>query len=249
MQAYLTLTRRELGHFFMSFIGYLVIAAATFLMGLCFVLLASKLQGESTLIPITEIFFNLFFWIILIFSVPIITMRLFAMEKASGTFETLMTTPVSDLQVVMAKFSAGLLFYLVVWVPLTGFVFILGYLTHQPALFDPTVLGSTYLGIFLLGTLYISMGCFASSLTRNQIVAAMIAFALGLTPFVLSFLADHIALRTDWTNETLKTISIYTQMIDFSRGVVDTRHVVFYLSATAFFLFLTHRVVESRRWK
>jgi ABC-2 type transport system permease protein len=249
MQAYLTLTRRELGHFFMSFMGYLVIAAALFLMGLSFVSLATKLQGEATVMPVTEIFFGFYFWLILLFSVPVITMRLFAIEKASGTFETLMTTPVSDLQVVMAKFTAGLLFYMVVWLPLLACIFFLRYFTHQSALLDPPTIGATYLGIGLLGMLYISLGCFASSLTKNQIVAAMIAFAIGFALFALSFLAEQLSMTTNWWNETLKAMSIYKQMLEFSRGVIDSRYVVFYVSASAFFLFLTHRVIESRRWK
>ncbi|MGZ4961374.1 MAG: ABC transporter permease [Limisphaerales bacterium] len=249
MQTYLTLTRRELGHFFLSFMGYIVIASALFLMGLSFVSLASKLQGESTVMPVTEIFFGFYFWLILLFSVPVITMRLFSIEKATGTFETLMTTPVSDVQVVMAKFTAGLLFYMVVWLPLLICIFFLRYFTHEPTLLDPTTIASTYLGIALLGMLYISLGCFASSLTKNQIVAAMVAFAIGFALFALSFLADQLSMRTDWSNEALKSMSIYTQMLDFSRGVVDSRYVVFYVSASAFFLFLTYRVVESRRWK
>ncbi len=249
MQAYLTLTRRELGHFFMSVMGYIVIAAAVFLMGLSFVSLASKLQGEATVMPVTEIFFGFYFWLILLFSVPVITMRLFAMEKASGTFESLMTTPVSDLQVVMAKFTAGLVFYIVLWSPLLICLFFLRYFTHEPTLLDPANIGTTYLGIALLGMLYIALGCFASSLTKNQIVAAMVAFAIGFALFALSFLADQLSMKSDWSNETLKAMSIYTQMLDFSRGVIDSRYIVFYVSASAFFLFLTHRVVESRRWK
>lgn len=249
MQAYLTLTRRELGHFFLSFMGYIVIASALFLMGLSFVSLASKLQGESTVMPVTEIFFGFYFWLILLFSVPVITMRLFSVEKASGTFETLMTTPVSDLQVVMAKFTAGLLFYMVVWSPLLICILFLRYFTHEPTLFDPANIGATYLGIALLGMLYIALGCFASSLTKNQIVAAMVAFAIGFALFALSFLADQLSMRSDWSNETFKAMSIYSQMLDFSRGVIDSRYVVFYVSASAFFLFLTYRVVESRRWK
>jgi ABC-2 type transport system permease protein len=249
MQAYLTLTRRELGHFFMSFMGYVVISSALFLMGLSFVSLTAKLQGEATVMPVTEIFFGFYFWLILLFSVPIITMRLFATEKASGTFESLMTTPVSDWQVVLAKFTAGLLFYMVVWAPLLLCIVFLRYFTHEPTLLDVANVGATYLGIALLGTLYIALGCFASSLTRNQIVAAMVAFAIGFALFALSFLADQLSMKSDWSNETLKAMSIYTQMLDFSRGVVDSRYVVFYLSASAFFLFLTHRVVESRRWK
>ncbi|HEY3914893.1 MAG TPA: ABC transporter permease [Verrucomicrobiae bacterium] len=249
MQAYLTLTRRELGSFFYSWIGYIVIAGAVFLTGLSFVILLAKLQGEATELPITEIFLSLCFWLILLFSAPIITMRLFASEKFSGTFETLMTTPVSDFAVVMAKFTAALVFFMIMWVPLLACILVLRWFSNGSNLMDPGTLGSTYLGIFLLGTLYMAIGCFTSSLTKNQIVAAMISFAIGLGFFLASYLSDQLAVEKTWQLEALNTVCILEQMKDFARGVVDTRYIVFYLSVSAFFLFLTYRVIESRRWK
>lgn len=102
MGVFWTLTRRELGAFFLSLTGYLIIAAAVFLMGLSFVDVLSKLQGEHTTMPATEYFYaSLFFWLIFLTTTPMITMRLFALEKFSGTFETLMTAPVRDVQVVL----------------------------------------------------------------------------------------------------------------------------------------------------
>jgi len=249
MQVYLTLTRRELGGFFLSWIGYIVIAAAVFLMGFSFVTLVDKLQGQPTPMPITEIFLNFCFWLILLFSAPLITMRLFALEKYSGTFETLMTAPVGDAEVILAKFSAALIFFMLMWLPLLGCIFILRYFTHGANLLDPGTLGTTFLGIFLMGCLYMSIGCFASALTRNQIVAAMISFALGLGLFLMSFLADQLALEKSWALRALNAACIHQQMEEFGRGTVDTRYIVFYLTSTFFFLFLTYRVVESRRWK
>src|ERR1017187_5967285 len=115
MRAYWTLTRRELGGFFLSLSGYIIIGAALVLMGLSFVVILDKLQ-KPTIMPVTEVFYNSpFFWLILLLTTPVITMRLFALEKFSGTFETLMTTPVSDLQVVAAKFTAALVFYILMW--------------------------------------------------------------------------------------------------------------------------------------
>jgi len=101
-------------------------------------------------------------------------MRLFALEKFSGTFETLMTTPVSDAQILAAKFSAALVFYMVMWLPLLACLFIVRHYTSDPTAFDPGVVGTTFLGIFLLGCLFISLGCFASALTRTQMTAAII---------------------------------------------------------------------------
>ena len=249
MQVYLTLTRRELGTFFYSWIGYIVIAGAIFLTGFGLYSLLDKLQGEAISMPITELFFNFLFWLILLFSAPLITMRLFALEKFSGTFETLMTAPVGDVAVVLAKFTAALVFFMIMWLPLLGCVFILRYFTTGSNLVEPGVLCSTFLGIFLIGSLYMAVGCFASSLTRNQIVAAIISFAIGAVFFLLSFLADQLAIEKTWATRVLDCIGVWRQMQEFARGVVDTRSIVFYLTATFFFLFLTCRVIESRRWK
>ncbi len=250
MQAYLTLTRRELGSFFVSWIGYVVIAGSIFLMGLSFVSLLETLQNEATPMPVAEIFLeSYYFWLILLFSAPVITMRLFSLEKYSGTFETLMTTPVGDLEVVLAKFTAAMFFYAATWLPLLAFILLLRPFASNASMVDTGAIGSAFLGIFLIGTLYMAMGCFASSLTQSQIVAAMISFALGIGLFIVSYLSESLPLQKSWANDLLACASMKVHMQDFARGMVDTRYIVFYLSLSAFFLFLTYRVVESRRWK
>jgi ABC-2 type transport system permease protein len=249
MQAYVTLARRELGSFFYSWIAYVVIAGAVFLMGLGFVTLLTRLQAEPTPMPVTEIFLGGCFWLIVLFSAPVITMRLFALEKYSGTFETLMTTPVSDWQVVMAKFTAAIVFYMLMWLPLLGCIFILRYFAHGSPVVDLGSLGSTYLGIFLTGCVYMAAGCFASSLTRNQITAAMVSFAIGLGFFLTGYMAGPFDLQKSWGGEALTWISVLEQMRDYARGVVDTRSIVFCLTSSFFFLFLACRVIESRRWR
>src|SRR5208282_510919 len=218
-------------------------------MGVSFYTLLDKLQGEPVPMPITEIFLNLCFWLILLFSAPVITMRLFALEKYSGTFETLMTASVGDVAVVLAKFTAALVFFMIMWLPLLGCVFILRYFTRGSNLVEAGTLCSTFLGIFLLGSLYMAIGCFASAMTRNQIVAAIISFAIGAALFLLSFLAEQLPVERTWATQTLGCVCVWRQMQEFARGVVDTRYIVFYLTSTLFFLFLTCRVVESRRWK
>jgi ABC-2 type transport system permease protein len=249
MQAYVTLIRRELGSFFHSWIGYVVIAGAMFLMGLSFVALLDKLQMEPTPMPLTEIFMDGCFWFIVLFSAPVIAMRLFALEKFSGTFETLMTTPVSDWQVVLAKFTAAIIFYMLMWLPLLGCVLALRYFARGSNVLDPGTLGSTFLGIFLTGCLYMAAGCFASALTRNQIVAAMISFAICLAFFLAGYMAGPMDLQKTWAAQALSSINVMGQMKDFARGVVDTRSVVFCLTSSLFFLFLSWRVIESRRWR
>ncbi|HZR17821.1 MAG TPA: ABC transporter permease [Verrucomicrobiae bacterium] len=250
MQPYLTLTRRELGAYFLSLTGYIIIAAVTFLLGLSFVVLLVKLQQEPTPIPVTELFYiTQFFWLILLLSTPVITMRLFAQEKASGTFETLMTAPVSELQVVLSKFTAGLIFYALAWLPLMACLLIVRHFSNEPDAFDAGVVASTFLGILLLGAMFVSLGCCASALTRSQVAAAMITLVSSGTIFCLGVLADRFPNQTNWHAQLLASLAFFDQMHDFARGVVDTRSIVLYVSLTLFFLFLTLRIVESRRWK
>src|SRR6266436_764573 len=213
MQAYLTLTRRELAGFFVSLTGYIIIAAAVFLMGLSFVDLLTLLQGEPTSVPVTQLFYSTeYFWLILLLTTPIITMRLFALEKFSGTFETLMTAPVSDLQVVLAKFSAALLFYLIMWVPLLACLFVVRYYTNDPAAFDAGAVSSTFLGILLLGGLFISAGCCASAVTRSQVTAAMISLLFGGSLFLLGVFAGHLPEQSSWQAQALAHVSLFDHM-------------------------------------
>jgi ABC-2 type transport system permease protein len=250
MGACWTLTRRELGAYFLSLTGYIIIAAALFLVGLSFVQMLQALQQDPTTMPITELFYNsLMFWFILVLTTPVITMRLLALEKFSGTYETLMTTPVSDVQVVLAKFFAAILFYILMWLPLLGCVFAVRHLTGDAAAFDLGNVGATFLGILLIGSLFISLGCCASALTRSQVAAAMMGLAMGATLFLLGYVAKALPVQTDWRTRVLACFALHDQMRDFARGVVDTRTVVLFVSLTAFFLFLTLRIVESRRWK
>jgi ABC-2 type transport system permease protein len=250
MQTFLTLVRREMGAYFVSLTGYIIIAVSLFLMGFSFFILVRNLQGSSLTIPLTELFYlSLFFWIIVLVSTPMMTMRLFSLEQYSGTFETLMTAPVSDLQVVLAKFFAALLFYVIMWVPLTFFIFILRQFIKDPIATSAGTLGTTMTGILLVGCLYVAIGCFTSSITKSQVIAGMLSLAAGFALLMIGFLADHIPAGPHWMSDLLSYVSIKDHMHDFSRGVMDSRQVVFYLSTTIFFLFMTHRVVESRRWK
>jgi len=249
MRAFWTLVRRELAGFFLSLSGYIIIAAALFLMGYSFVVILVKLQ-KPTPMPVTELFYiTPFFWLILLLTTPVITMRLFAQEKFSGTFETLMTTPVSDLQVVLAKFTAALLFYVLMWLPLLGCLLLVRRYTHETAALDAGVVGGTFLGILLLGAVFISLGCCASALTRSQAVAAMISLVFGASLFLLGYLASQLPVQETWQAQVLSCFALFEQMHDFARGVVDTRPVLLLASLSFFFLFLTLRVVESRRWK
>jgi len=248
MKIFGTLLRRELASFFFSLTGYVIIAAVTLVIGSSFVMLVHNLGTKPFLMPVTEMFFNsLMFWLIVILMTPVVTMRLFAQEKASGTFETLMTTQVTDLQVVAAKFLAAVFFYMVAWLPTLACLVVVQRLTNQPRL-DPGMVGTMYLGIMLSGSLFISIGCLASALTRSQMVAAVVSLAVGILLFILAYMAQLPAAGQSPANP-LFYFNLFEQMKNFTRGVLDTQVVVFYLSATFVFLFLTLHVVEGRRWK
>ncbi len=250
MQAYWTLVRRELGIQFFSWAGYVIIAAVLFLMGFSFANLLKQLNTESIDVPVTEVFYSTYyFWLILLTATPVITMRSLALEKYSGTFETLMTTPVGDWQVVLAKYSGAMLFYIIMWLPLLGCLFIIRYYSNDPGVFEMGTIAATFLGIVLLGSVYIALGCFASALTRSQIIAAMISFVIGISLFLLSYVAMRFTSGSGAESQFFNQISLIEQMQDFARGQFDTRPVICYLSLTLFFLFLTFKVVESRRWK
>jgi len=195
---------------------------------------------------------NLFFWLILLLIAPVITMRLFALEKATGTFETLMTTSVGDLQVVLAKFTAAIIFYMIAWLPLLACLFIVQSFTRQSGALDAGTISGMYVGVFLIGCLYLSLGCLASAISNSQMVAALISFVLGTSLIALAYVAKSAQdnpVIGHWQARVLASFNLFDQMHDFARGVVDTRAVVFYLTTTVLFLFLTLRAVESRRWK
>src|SRR5438067_406929 len=178
MQAFRTLIRRELESHFLSLTGYVVIATVLLLLGFSFMDVLSKLNGTPVDSPLTEIFYvTLYFWLILLLTTPVITMRTFALEKFTGTYETLMTTPVSDWQVVFAKFSGALFFYALMCLPLLSWLFVARPFTNGSMVLDPGTIACTSLGISLWGSLYISLGCLASAVTRSQVIAAIISIA------------------------------------------------------------------------
>jgi len=250
MQAFLTLVRREIGGYFTSFTGYTVLAVVLLLIGLSFYQIVETLNGTPTALPVTELYYqSVFFWLILLLAAPVITMRTFAREKDSGTFETLMTAPVSDQQVVGSKFIGSMIFYVMIWLPLLACTLVLRSFGGAEASFDFGLLASTGFGIVLIGCVYISMGVFASSLTKSQVTAAMVSFALGVGLFMVSFLGGNFSEADTALGQAIRVINLKVYMQDFAAGIVDTRPVIFCLSLTTLFLFLTLRVVESRRWK
>ncbi len=250
MSVFRALVRRELSAFFQGPTGFIIIAAVMFLIGLGFLVVLSGLNGEATPMPVTQVFYGTyFFWVILLLIAPVITMRSFAMERASGTYESLMTAPIGDWQVVLSKFAGALIFYMILWVPLLICSVVVRFYVGESAVLGLGTMFTSALGILMVGCLYMSIGCFASALTRNQAVAAVSGFALGAALFFTGFFSYFAGDRTDWLSQLARHISLANHMESFTRGVVDLGAIVFFLSLTGLFLYLTHKVVESRRWK
>jgi ABC-2 type transport system permease protein len=248
MRSFLTLWRRELAAYFLSPIAYVMMIFFLVVMGFSFWLLASVLaQGPAGVTIMKELFSSIFFWIAMLIVVPVLTMRLFAEEKRSGTIETLMTAPVTDSAVVLAKYFGALSFFIVMWIPTILYAFILKAFSPLSAPVDLGPMLGGYVGAFLVGALYIAVGLFSSSLTSNQIVSAIVSFAMICVAFLAGFIT--FLASSPWVIQAGAYASSITHMLDFSRGAVDTRPVVFYVTTAALMLFATIKVVESRKWK
>ncbi|MFM7818318.1 MAG: ABC transporter permease [Verrucomicrobiota bacterium] len=250
MRVFMALVRRELAGAFNALTGWVVMAATALLTGISIVDLVTKLSDRPTDSPVTELFYqSAYFWVILLVVSPVITMRTFAAEKSSGTYEALMTTPVGDWQVVLAKYTGSMLFFGLVWLPLFGVLLILRQVTGEVGLLDPGSTAGAFLGVMLIGSVYMALGCFASSMTRSQIIAAMVSFLLGIGLWIVSLRPVSTNVGDGRWARLLDEMSLLRHMDDFARGILDSRHIVFHLTMTLLFLFLTQRVVESRRWK
>ena len=233
---------REWRAYFLSPLAYVILTAYMFLNGFIFSRIVAFLSTPG--VPrerfLSLMFTNTYFWIFTLFIVPIITMRLLAEERKSGTLEVLLTSPVSEATVVLGKFLGALGFFLVVWVPSLIFILYLGSRTS----IDYGAVASGYVGIALIGAYFIAIGVFASTLTKNQIVAAILTFAM-LIPL---FSAGLFQAGADPSRQTvIDYLNMWDHMDEFARGIVDTRRLVYYLSGMAFFLFLSTIVLSSKK--
>src|SRR5258705_10745935 len=199
---------------------------------------------------IRESFFNsVFFSYAFVFIFPLITIPLFAEEFKHGTIEPLTTAPVRDWQVILSKFFGALVFYLVLWIPTLLYFAIFLKLTNQPAAHSAGAYFGSYLMLLLLGMFYLSIGCLTSVLTRNQIIAAIVSFCAITLLFFLGLVQFILLDVTSETRELLGYFSAIEHMGTFSRGIIDTRPIVLYVSMTIVMLMLTHQAVQSRKWR
>ncbi|MCZ6506910.1 MAG: ABC transporter permease [Acidobacteria bacterium] len=237
---------RELRAYFLSPLAYIVAALLLVINGLTFGIILSFLNDPRAGIgaPL-EYFFGetIFFWLVLLFITPVLTMHLISEERRSGTLEILMTAPITEAQVVLGKFLAALIFYVFLWLPTLSYAGIVAY--YHKVDWGPVASG--YLGILGIGALFLSIGVLASALTRSQLVAAILTFAL-LIP-VFTFGLFETLTNSQGARTVFSYLNLWQHMGEFSKGIVDTRHLVYYASATAFFLFLATRALAVRKWR
>ena len=250
MRKFFVLLNREVRSYFYSPIAYIVLVFFLLVSGVDFYFQISFMNQRPVPYSVQEAFFNsVFFWFAFVLIFPLITMRLFAEEFKLGTIEPLMTAPVRDWQVVLAKFFGALVFYIVLWIPTLLYFAIFQAITHQPAANSTGAYFGAYLMLLLLGMFYLSVGCLASALTRNQIIAAVISFCIITLLFFLGLVSFILLDISSSTRQLLGYFSAIEQMGTLSRGEIDTRPMVLYLSMTVVMLTLTYQAFQSRKWK
>jgi len=247
MSRVITIMQRELLAYFVSPIAYVVLTVWLLFFGIVFFILAyafaSNPGGADT--NLLTVFFGgttLFYLPLLVFA-PVMTMRLLAEERASGTIEPLLTAPVTDVDVVLGKYLAALTFWCVLWLPTLAYVGMVARTGEHTV--DWGAIGATYVGLFVVGMFYMAVGLLMSAVARNQIVAAMLTFLVLGGLFVVG-LAGY-ANVSDELRAVFEYVGLWTQMAAFSKGIIDTRYLVYDLSVVVVSLVLSVQALRADR--
>jgi len=250
MKTFLTLLNREVKSFFYSPIAYVVLFYFLFLSGFNFYSQIAIMNGFPTEVTVVEAFFMpALFWFPFVLSFPLITMRVYSEEFRMGTFETLTTAPVQDWQVVLSKFFGVFIFYIILWAPTLIFFASFEHITGKMAVHAAGAYWGTYLLLLLMGGFFVSVGCLASALTKDQINAATISFTTITLLLFLGFIPDIANITAPGIKDLFSYVSCIQHMQDFSKGIIDSRPIVYYLSMTALMSYLTLQVFQYRKWK
>ncbi len=259
MRNFLAIYKRETRSYFNSPIAYVVIGLFMILAGIFFYLIISNFvqmcmrvdmmaqqyrtapqKMNVNLMAIRPIMHNLSLFAL--FFLPLVTMRLYSDEKKTGTIELLMTSPVTNWQAILGKFAAASTLFLVM---LGGtFIYILFIFIYGNPEFWPIMTG--YLGLLLIGLSYLSFGLFFSTLTDNQIIAAVSTFVFILVFWAIGWVAGIVSPSL---GQVLTNFSLIEHFDDFAKGVLDTKHIIYYLSFVFMGLFLSFVSIESARWR
>ncbi|HEV8336083.1 MAG TPA: ABC transporter permease subunit [Candidatus Polarisedimenticolia bacterium] len=259
MRSVFWIARRELASYFVSPLAYLILAVFTFVIGLSFSLnlisfanecliygsnpyaLQQLNVNEQVVRPLFGGFVPVFFLILL----PALTMRLLPEERRQGTSELILTSPVTSSQIVVGKYLGVLVVFAAMLALSLGLVFVLTFVS-QP---DLRIVGGLYLGVFLLGASFLAVGLCLSSFTDNQVLAYVLSVGALLVLWFMSAMEKNVGGIGERAAGFFKNLSVIEHFPDFSKGILDTHHVVYYLSMIFFSLFLAQRVVDSHRWR
>lgn len=251
-----TTLKKELMSYFFSPVAYVVAVLFYLFRGLevaelvrSYQLLPREVDGFTT-----SYIFRMSTHFMIVLVPPILTMRCFAEEKRTGSLEVLLTAPVREYEIVLGKWLAALAFFAAIWLP-TGLL--LWVLTWPPFLASALPAGpafTSYLGLFLLGSMLLAVGCFTSSLTDNQLLASLSAMLFNIALLAVPGLTSQSLAGTVRESPFVRTLLEQVNVLDhlqnwFTRGLVDTSHAAFYVGGSAFFLFLTVKALESRTWR
>jgi gliding motility-associated transport system permease protein len=255
MNNILAIAHKELKSYFSTPIAYIVIGFFALLFGYFFYAMLVIFNQQSLQFAgaggggadinqqlIRPLFLNAS--VILLFVLPLITMRTYSEEKRSGTIELLLTSPVSDLEIILGKFLGAMALYAAMLaITVIHMLLLFSYANPKPEWTVPVI---GYVGLLLMGGCFISVGLLISSLTKNQIVSGMVTFAVFLLLWVINWIASFTG---PTTQSVLNYLSITDHFDDFTRGILDTKHLIYYFSVMSFGLFLTARSVDTERWK
>jgi len=248
--AFWTLYKRELNNYFQSAVAYVVLFGSAVAQGIQFALIVSLVvQLNYKDQNVLQLFFTWpLFWLLLLIQVPLITMRVFSEEFKLGTIEMLLTAPVREWDVVLAKFFGALSFFMILWLPIILDLTALQLFSNPAPPIAWSQILLTLLTLVLLGGFYVSLGVFTSVLTKNQIIAAVLSFALVFAAYgvaMLRWIRNTDANLLNWISyvSTPEHLQIAVQ------GIFDSRPIAFYITVTAFVLMLTQRILQGRRLK
>lgn len=243
------LLKRELRSLFYTPLAYAILFFFWILSGLNFYWLLRQLaDGERMLIALQLLFNGPLITFSLPVVVPLITMRLIAEERRLGTMEVVLTTSVTEREWVLVKFTGALIFYVLLWLPTILHCFVLGWLCGEQGVVFPDwgVIGAAFVGVVLVGLFYTAVGLFMSALTANQVVAAIGGFSV-LFGSLIAFMFMGYNTQSDMLRSFGQFFSTFAHMLEFSRGVVDSRMVVFYVGQTVWLLYASITVLEWKR--
>lgn len=248
MKSFWPIYKRELFAFFVTPLAWVLITAFLVVQGMHFFLLvdhfASAGQQVSDQTPLQSFFGNtVLLYLVLFLLVPPMTMRLFAEERRSGTIETLMTAPVSSLAVVLSKYLAAVTTYAAMWIPTGLYLVIL----KQTGEIDWKAAAAAYLGVFMVGCGYLSLGLLMSAITKSQFLALVLTALIILVLFIAG-IGEFVTRDGTTLHDICSHVSVWAHMNDFASGVIDSRRLVFYGSLVVVPLFGTVRAVDMWRW-